>query len=107
MAVSMKDLELRDAVLREQSELLGASWARSWFERMLTEGRPVRGGWPGTLQEARFEVHTQCARTLHMRGLPPLSQDEIVAMANVMYGRAKQEWQQVARERQNTEMRKR
>ncbi len=94
----MRAQQERGAILGEQPELLGETWARGWFQTLLTEGRPVTGGWPGTMQEARFRAKTHCDRELSRRGLPPLSQDELLMVTAATYDRAKRDWLRVVRE---------
>jgi hypothetical protein len=106
MTNSRMDLQARKEILLEQSELLGRIWAQTWIQRLLTEGRAVQGGWPGTLQEARFQVGTHCNQELSLRGLSPLSHAELVATANATYGRAKHDWLLTARERDRAGSRK-
>jgi hypothetical protein len=102
VTASMTNLEMgpqtRETVLREQSDRLGRAWAQAWIQRLLAEGRAVQGGWPGTLQEARAQVSTQCNQELTMRGLSPLSHAELIATTNASYARAKHDWLLSARD---------
>ena len=94
----MRAQEERGAFLCDQPELLGTTWARGWFETLLNEGRAVSGGWPGTMQEARFRARTHCDRELSRRGLAPLSQAELLIVTAATYERAKRDWLRVARQ---------
>jgi hypothetical protein len=88
----------RGTIICKQPELLGETWARGWFQTLLTEGRPVSGGWPGTMQEARHRVRAHCDRELRLRGLPLLSQEELLEVAAQTYERAKRDWLRAVRE---------
>lgn len=99
MTNSKKDPQSREESLRKLSEVLGKNWVSAWIQRMLAEGRSVRGGWPGTLQEAKSQVRTHCDRELDLHGFPPLSQAELLVMASAVREQAKRGWLQIARER--------
>jgi len=88
----------RRSILLEQPQLLGASWAKVWFETMLSEGRQVSGGWPGTIPEARSRAQSHCDRELSLRGLPLLTQEELRIVAAATYERAKRDWLEAARQ---------
>jgi len=90
-------LLMRHAILRDQPLVVGASWAECWFKTMLSEGRSVSGGWPGTVPEARFRARLHCDHELKCRGLPSLSQEELAAATATTYERAKHDWLQAAR----------
>lgn len=94
----MTDLRKRDAILSEQPALLGETWARGWFQSLMNEGRPVSGGWPGTIQEARCRARAHCDRELSVRGMTPLSHEELDQVAAAIYERAKRDWLRVVRE---------
>jgi hypothetical protein len=98
MAGQMTDLRERGLILGQQRELLGETWAKGWFQALRTEGRPVAGGWPGTLQEARYRARMHCDRELSRCGQPPLSQEELDLIAAAIYERAKRDWMRVVRE---------
>jgi len=88
----------RRNILIEQPQVLGASWAKGWFETMLSEGRQVSGGWPGTIPEARSRAQSHCDRELSLRGLPLLTQEELRTVAAATYERAKRDWLEAARQ---------
>ncbi|MFO0565304.1 MAG: hypothetical protein U0263_06555 [Polyangiaceae bacterium] len=46
---------LRESLEREV-EAIGLEWAEARIHAFVTEGRPIAGGWPGTLSEARTRV---------------------------------------------------
>jgi hypothetical protein len=46
----------RTTRLAENAAALGRSWAEACRHDLQREGRPVSGGWPGTLSEARARV---------------------------------------------------
>jgi len=50
----------REALAREV-DAIGKAWAESYIDALLRDGRPITGGWPGTMSEARARV-SGCAR---------------------------------------------
>ena len=88
----MNCTQCREAVLCEQAELLGQTWATKWVQTMQNEGRPVSGGWPGTLPEARMGAQEHLARALRLRKMPPLTQEELARATTLVYERARNEW---------------
>ena len=63
----------------------GRKWAGSVRTRLHTEGRPVAGGWPGTMTEARARASQLQAAA----GLPP---KERARLAKILYAAAKELW---------------
>jgi hypothetical protein len=82
----------REAVLCEQPALLGHTWATEWVKTMQNEGRPISGGWPGTLPEARMRVLGHLERELRLRKMPLLSEEEITRVTALVYERARSDW---------------
>lgn len=64
---------------------------------MRRERRPLIGGFPGTLGEARWRVSESLRRELAQRALSPLEQGELVDAVTVAYGRARREWLEAER----------
>ncbi|MBK7583510.1 MAG: hypothetical protein IPI67_25375 [Myxococcales bacterium] len=50
------------AALDREVEAIGQAWAQAKMEALRNEGRPIAGGWPGTMSEARARVSV-CARS--------------------------------------------
>jgi hypothetical protein len=94
----MREQQARGILLGAQPELLGESWARIWFQTLQSEGRAVAGGWPGTVQEARFRAKEHFDRELLRCGFPPLNSEELHAATSATYERAKSAWLRVIRE---------
>jgi hypothetical protein len=72
--------------------MLGRTWATEWVQTMQNEGRPVSGGWPGTLPEARMRAQEHLDRELRLRKMPLLSKDELAQVTALVYERARNEW---------------
>jgi hypothetical protein len=82
----------RQALLCEAPASLGAAWARVLCEMMQAQGRPIEGGWPGTISEARARVHSHIDRALVGRGLPWMTEEELATATSAAYSRAKRDW---------------
>lgn len=66
------------------------AWSVWWRAELRRQGRPIAGGWPGTLSEARARV----ARRVHVelgRQLAPTAQ-EIERAARTAYSAARDDW---------------
>jgi hypothetical protein len=87
----------RRFILRQGPSTVGAAWARSLCASIKQQGRPIAGGWPGTIVEARARIALHLHQELATRGMPPLCQDELDVAANATYARAKEEWLGVER----------
>lgn len=90
--------ERRSALLRDAPKVLGATWADVWCRTMRNEGRPIDGGWPGTLQEARSRVQAYFERELPLQGLQQLTRLEFDAATMATYERARSSWLATVRE---------
>ena len=88
----MTAAEDRQALFTEASLGLGERWAESWREDLRREGRPVEGGWPGTLPEARARVSAYFGRELVQRGWSLLTADELGSVAHTTYEQARRVW---------------
>lgn len=84
--------DARRALLAAGAIVIGERWAEAWREDMRKEGRPVSGGWPGTLPEARARVTAYFGSELARRRLSVLTQDEIGWTARQTYDYAKRDW---------------
>jgi hypothetical protein len=87
-----KPAEARREMLAEGAVVVGEKWAENWREDLRKEGRPVSGGWPGTLPEARARVTAYFGQELARKRLPVLTADELGWAARATYERAKRDW---------------
>jgi hypothetical protein len=82
----------REALLKETPGFLAREWAEVWFAALSVQGRVVRGGWPGTLSEARSRtkgyVESQRARI----GMPRLTHEQLEEMTRTTYHTARRLW---------------
>jgi hypothetical protein len=81
---------VRLRALERAADDAGKSWALGWADALLAEGRPVAGGWPGTMSEARARV-VNCARAASYKGLL-LSESSLDALSRRAYLTAKAAW---------------
>jgi len=88
----------RQALLSEEPRLLGSSWAQLWCKSMLSDGRLVVGGWPGTLAEARARIQGHLGGELARRRMPALSIEELATATSATYQQAKKDWLIAARD---------
>lgn len=88
----------RQTLLNEQPLLLGTSWAQGWCKSMLSDGRSVVGGWPGTLAEARARVQGHLGSELARRRMAQLSVEELTQATSATYQQAKKDWLIAARD---------
>ena len=83
----------RRAVLEEMAVSMGKAWAERCREDLRAEGRPVAGGWPGTLPEARARMSRQLPPELSRRGMPAPTPPERELCAKAAYASARADWQ--------------
>src|SRR5262245_28681488 len=67
----------REAILEGSALEAARIWATSCVEELAREGRPIEGGWPGTMPEARGRAGGLAARTLARLSMPALAHDEL------------------------------
>lgn len=76
--------------LEDRARAEGFAWVSSSCEELRQQGRPIAGGWPGTLSQARLRV-----RACVTGGGPKvtaLSRDDVDWLARTVYLTAKAEW---------------
>lgn len=84
-------MEQRLRAILQSVEAEAGAWAERLADATNAEGRPVAGGWPGTISEARFVV-ARCAAG----GPHPVrvTQDELELLTRRAYVVAKAAWRQ-------------
>jgi hypothetical protein len=82
----------RCVLLAEATRRLGRAWAEEWFDDLRRQGRPIAGGWPGTMSEARSRVRHNVDAMLTKQSLPPMSHDELTEGAQLTYETARSLW---------------
>lgn len=90
----MTAAEARRALLRDGALLTGASWARGVCDAVRREGRPIAGGWPGTMPEARARIRAYFEAELSRKGFEGISVEEVQFASSLAYQRAKHDWRQ-------------
>jgi len=88
---------IRQGLLDATAETEGRSWAALLSTELLGEGRLARGGWPGTVGEARGRVGSSIGAILRERRMLALSHDELVRASHVAYEAARVAWLRLAR----------
>ncbi len=86
------NISSRHTLLDDASRSLGKAWAEGWFDDLRREGRPVAGGWPGTMSEARSRASIHMTALLARRAMQPATHDELAQATRVTYDSAKAVW---------------
>lgn len=76
--------------LERAVDAAGQAWALDWSNALSGEGRPVSGGWPGTLSEARGRVAACVAR--RVGPARRVSPEELELLARRAYAAARKTW---------------
>ena len=76
--------DARRALLDKAATTAGTLWAQRWCDELRKEGRPVVGGWPGTLREARAQVSAYLGTSLGKRKLS-FTREELEPFFNLDY----------------------
>jgi hypothetical protein len=76
-------------IIARAVENAGRAWANTCIEVLHREGRPVAGGWPGTLTEARLRV-SACATELKLR--PSITREELSTLSRLANRAARKAW---------------
>ena len=87
----------RSTLLEKDPITVGTAWARAICGQITAQGRPIVGGWPGTLVEARAQIARHLHDELFKRGMKGLEAEELEQATNMTYARAKQEWLAIER----------
>jgi hypothetical protein len=82
----------RKTLLSDLPLKIGAGWAEGWRAEMAKEGRPIAGGWPGTLGEARARVAAHFDHELRRRKMAHLTSDELATATRAAFGQARRDW---------------
>lgn len=82
----------RRSLLDSLPKEVGAAWAAAVVAGLRREGRPIAGGWPGTLVEARSRVVPRLNAELDGRRLTLLSLEELSAVVTATYAKARADW---------------
>lgn len=80
------------AVVLTVVQQASAAWVAAWRDALARDGRPMEGGWPGTMGEARAWVQTHVAPALVRRGLPFPTAEGAALAARDLYAVARTAW---------------
>jgi hypothetical protein len=84
--------EARRELLREAAVRVGRRWFATWREDLMKEGRPIEGGWPGTLPEARALVAPPLASALTQKRMLAVTNEELTWATRTTYEEARRTW---------------
>ena len=79
-------------LMNEEAEVAGRQWAIDWKREITNEGRPIAGGWPGTVSQARARVYAHIHPILRDRGYRLPSTSENAKAARSLYRHARENW---------------
>lgn len=84
----------RRLLLEQAAVTVAAAWVERWKEELLAQGRPVVGGFPGTLSEVRGRVRATFAQAATLADCPaePFSREDAEHVAKDAYARARRAW---------------
>jgi hypothetical protein len=86
----------RELVLEETASQAARDWTSRWFHTLAADGRPIEGGWPGTVQEARACIAVDAGRVLEQRSMPALTREELGRLTQMTYEHARRLWRTTA-----------
>lgn len=84
--------QVRGDVLHEIAVLAARTWANEWIATLTSEGRPIAGGWPGTMSDARARAGALASRTLISLSMAALDHDELRDLTRDTYKEAQRCW---------------
>ncbi len=82
----------RAAALERLANEVAASWVASYLESLSQEGRPIEGGWPGTMPEARMRMDDHARHLLTARSMDALTTEELGQFTRIVYDEARRSW---------------
>lgn len=83
---------IRADVLRDIAVEAARTWTNEWITTLAAEGRPVAGGWPGTMSDARARAGALATRTLGAHAMGAPDHDELRELAHATYKEAQRCW---------------
>jgi hypothetical protein len=82
----------RESLLEAWAIDAGRKWAAALRRELAEEGRPVAGGWPGTLSEARSRAAARCKLELAALAHATASSGELDQAARRLNAAARRDW---------------
>ena len=82
----------RSNVLDEAALVAARTWVRQWVDELAREGRPVEGGWPGTMKEARGRCADLSTRMLARSSMGAPVREELDRITHITYAEARRLW---------------
>lgn len=92
MAVEAANIDCRQRELEAVADIASRRWVERWRLQLRGQGRPVAGGWPGTLPEARANARVYFEQQQVQKRNAPLTCEETEWLARATYAKARQEW---------------
>lgn len=90
------DVERRKLMLEASAAQSARDWTRRWLHTLASDGRPIEGGWPGTLPEARACVAADAGTALRKLSMPALTREELSHLTRLTYDQARRLWRSSA-----------
>jgi hypothetical protein len=84
--------EPREIMLQATALGTAREWTTRWFRTLAEDGRPIEGGWPGTMHEARARVAADAANALHHSAMAALTREELGRLTRTAYDEARRLW---------------
>ncbi len=82
-------LSFASDAIRGLIEAESTKWVEFQVTLLENEGRPIEGGWPGTVSEARRRLLNCLAEQAEQ---PPQDTGEVTILVDALYSKAKQLW---------------
>ena len=89
----------REILLQTAALDAARSWTQTCCIELAREGRPVEGGWPGTMREARVRAGAQASRVLAAHTMSALTHDELGRLTRLTFDEARRVWRTIPAER--------
>lgn len=82
----------RDLLLEQIAIDLAHDWTAAFRLELAREGRPIDGGWPGTLSEARARAGQHARAALSKRAMAAPTAHEVEHVARLTTEKARRVW---------------
>ena len=91
--------EARQALLDATAADVGRQLFAMYRDELVREGRPLEGGWPGTLREARVLATNVLASIFAERRLSSPTEEELGCVMRGAYDEARRVWRRSSAEK--------
>lgn len=84
--------DARTALLDRLASEVASQWTQTYLSSLADEGRPIEGGWPGTMPEARMRMDEHARRLLSKHSMVALTTEELGQYTRLLYDEARRAW---------------